>query len=75
MTLYDEAAALAEKLTVTDKVRLIERLSMLLRRDLTTDAWAHLPWHDFVAQTAGSLADDPIERPPQLPVEERKTIP
>ncbi|MBL8148041.1 MAG: hypothetical protein JNL34_16815 [Anaerolineae bacterium] len=75
MTIYDDAAALAEKLSSTDKVRLIERLSLLLRRDLVTDDWVHLPWADFVQRTAGSLADDPVERPPQLPFEDREPIP
>ena len=75
MTIYDDAAALAEKLSSADKVRLIERLSLLLRRDLVTDDWTRLPWADFVRQTAGSLADDPIERPPQLPYEDREQIP
>lgn len=75
MTIYDDAAALAEKLSSADKVRLIERLRLLLRRDLVTDDWMRLPWADFVQQTAGSLASDPIERPPQLPYEDREPIP
>lgn len=33
-----------------------------------------LSWHDFIEKTAGSLADDPIERPPQLPYEEREPL-
>ena len=32
-------------------------------------------WSQFVDRTAGSLADDPIERPPQGEYEQRDPIP
>lgn len=31
-------------------------------------------WTDFVNRMYGALADDPIERPPQLPLTERDPI-
>jgi hypothetical protein len=31
-------------------------------------------WTDFVNRMYGALADDPIERPPQLPLTERDVI-
>ncbi len=34
----------------------------------------HESWTDFVNRMYGALADDPIERPPQLPLTERDPI-
>jgi len=74
MTLYDEAAMIAERLSLAEKVRLIEHLSATLRLDLEVEAFKRMSWHEFIDQTAGSLADDPIERPAQLPLESREPL-
>lgn len=39
------------------------------RRKLTQQEWA-----DFVNETYGSLSDDPIKRPPELPLEIRDEL-
>jgi hypothetical protein len=39
-----------------------------------SSAVAQEPWEDFVNRMYGALADDPIERPPQLPLETRDVI-
>jgi hypothetical protein len=38
------------------------------------DAYRRMPWHEFVERTAGILADDPIERPAQPPLEAREPL-
>jgi hypothetical protein len=60
--LYDEVIQISDKLSVVDKVRLLEHLSASLRHDLEVEAYKHLPWEQFIDLTYGSLADDPIER-------------
>ncbi len=69
-----------ETLSSLDKVRLAERLFALLKRDVETlsqpetdEARLHR-WRDTVDRTAGALADDPIERPPQGEYEQRDAI-
>jgi hypothetical protein len=49
-------------MTLVDKAQLLEYLSASLKHDLTTEAYKHMPWEEFVKLTYGSLADDPIER-------------
>lgn len=39
---------------------------------MTPEQWRE--WREFIAQTAGSLADDPIERPAQGDYEQRDAI-
>jgi len=41
---------------------------------LQTDFVRETDWHTALRATYGILADDPIERPPQLPLEEREPI-
>lgn len=62
MTHYEEALELTGKLSLVEKVRLLEHLSTLLKHDLEVEAYKHIPWEQFIALTYGSLADDPIER-------------
>ncbi len=62
MTDYEEALKLMNRLTLVEKVRLLEDLSTALRQDLETEAYKHIPWQQFIDLTYGSLADDPIER-------------
>ncbi|MFN8450975.1 MAG: hypothetical protein U0521_20945 [Anaerolineae bacterium] len=52
--------------------RLLEHLSTALRHDLEVEAFRRMPWQEFIERTAGILADDPIERLPQLPLANAK---
>jgi len=74
MNLYDDAVALADKLSVAEKAQLIEHLGNTLRHDLEVEAFQRMSWHEFLNRTYGILADDPIERPEQLPIEEREPL-
>jgi len=71
---YQEVVEIADQLSVAEKARLIEHLSIALQQALQSDAMPELSWQEFINQTAGSLADDPIERPPQLPLETREPL-
>jgi len=62
MTVYDEAVQLTSRLTLVEKVRLLEYLSAVLKQDIEIEAYKHIPWEKFLELTYGSLADDPIER-------------
>lgn len=75
MTTYERVVTLTDQLSVVDKVRLLEHLSAGLKDDLALEAFRRMPWHEFIERTAGSLADDPIERPPQPPLEDRNLPP
>lgn len=61
MTIYDEAVALAGKLSIAEKVQLIAHLSTALKDDLAIEAYKHIPWEQFLDLTYGSLADDPLD--------------
>lgn len=74
MIAFQEIAELADQLTLAEKARLIERLSAALRQNLEVEAYKRMDWHEFIERTAGSLADTPIERPVQPPLEEREPI-
>jgi hypothetical protein len=71
---YDEVVTLADQLSLAEKARLLEHLSAAMRHDLEVEAFRRMPWHEFIERTAGILADDPVERPPQLPLEEREPL-
>lgn len=71
MTIYEETVLLAERLSVGERARLMEHLSAALRRDLEVEAFRQMPWQEFLARTEGILEDNPMERPPQLPLEDR----
>ena len=74
MTMLEEVVHMAEQLTLSEKAQLLEHVSATLRRDLEVEAFRRMPWREFIDRTAGSLADDPIERPKQLPYEEREPL-
>ncbi len=71
---YDEVVSKADQLSLAEKARLLEHLSAALRADLEVEAFRRMPWQEFIERTSGILADDPIERPPQLPLEERDAL-
>ncbi len=74
MNVYEEAVSKADQLTLAEKVRLLEHISASMRHDLEVEAFKRMSWREFVDNTAGLLADDPIERPPQLPLEDREPM-
>ena len=74
MTSYDEAVTVTDRLTLAEKARLVEHLSASLRHALEVEAYKRMPWNEFIERTAGILADDPIERPAQLPLEQREPL-
>lgn len=74
MIAYETVVELADQLPLAEKARLIEHLSAALRQKLEVEAYRRMDWHEFIERTAGSLADSPIQRPPQLPLEEREPL-
>lgn len=74
MTVYDEAVQLTSRMTLVEKVRLLEYLSTALKQDIETEAYRKMPWEQFIDMTYGSLAHDPIERNQPLHPDERDEI-
>lgn len=74
MAAYEEAIQLAKRMTLAEKVRLLEYLSQALKRDIETEAYRHMPWEQFLDLTYGSLADEPIERNQPLHADVRDDI-
>lgn len=74
MTVYDEAVQLTSRMTLIEKVRLLEYLSTALKQDIETEAYKQMPWEQFIDMTYGSLAHDPIERNQPLHPDERDEI-
>jgi len=74
MTLYDDTLLLISRLSTYDKVRLMEHISEALKQELEDDYYQRMPWNEFVERTAGSLADDPVQRWSQGSYEERDPI-
>ncbi len=74
MIAYQTVVELADQLPLAEKARLIEHLSAALRQTLEVEAYKHMDWHEFIELTAGSLADSPLERPAQPPLEEREPL-
>jgi hypothetical protein len=62
MTVLEQAVQLTNRLTLAEKVELLEHLSAAMRNDLTLEAYKQMPWGQFIDLTYGSLAHDPIER-------------
>lgn len=62
MTIYEETIQLTTRLSLVEKVRLLEHLSASLKHDIEVEAYKTIPWEQFLDLTYGSLADDPIER-------------
>lgn len=73
MTDLTTVIALSEQLTPQERLQLLEYLATTLRRAWPTPPHA-LPWAEFIDQTAGSLADDPIQRWPQGDYETREPL-
>lgn len=74
MTVYEEAVQLTSRMTLVEKVLLLEHLSSTLKHDLELEAYKHIPWDQFLDLTYGSLADDPIERNQPLAPDVRDEI-
>jgi hypothetical protein len=74
MTAYEEAIAITSRMTLAEKVLLLEHLSTSLKHDIETEAYRHMPWEQFIDLTYGSLADDPIERNQPLDFDVRDEI-
>ncbi|MCI0714111.1 MAG: hypothetical protein L0154_28400 [Chloroflexi bacterium] len=68
---FESVLAQAEQLTPQDRLRLVERLAATLQTELKP---VKSNWHAALRATYGILKDDPIERPPQLPLEERDPL-
>ena len=62
----------AEKMSNTDKWQLVRHLLDELQE--TNSPSQDETWESFVNRMYGALADDPIERLPQLPLTERDPI-
>ena len=72
---YEQVEPLAEKLTHNEKLRLIKHLVTVLEREELAQMPKAPGWPPgFFERTAGSLADDPMERPPQGDYQERDEI-
>jgi hypothetical protein len=74
MTVYEEVVQLTNRMTLAEKVLLLEHLSAVLKQDIETEAYRHMPWEQFLDLTYGSLADDPIERNQPLHPDVRDAI-
>ncbi len=76
----EQVLAQAQALSSLDKVRLVERLVASIERDMValdsteTEAARRRAWQAAVERTAGALAGDPIERPPQGQYEHRDDV-
>jgi hypothetical protein len=66
-TLFEQA----QRLSLQDRLRLTERLAVSLQSEIASP---QSDWHQALRDSYGILKDDPIERPPQLPLEERNAI-
>lgn len=74
MSTYEQVQQLTSKLSLADKVRLLEYLSAALKHDLETVAYQQIPWEQFIDATYGSFVDDPIERHQPLLSDARDAI-
>jgi hypothetical protein len=61
----------ATQLSIHERLHLIELLTATVKTELANPTE---DWHAALRATYGILADDPIESPSQLPLEERETI-
>lgn len=59
-----------DQLPTAERWRLVNHIL----RTLEHDQQVHSDWQQAVAATYGLLADDPIERPEQLPLTEREAL-
>jgi hypothetical protein len=74
MTVYEEVVQLTNRMSLPEKVRLLEHLSTVLKHDIEIEAYKYIPWEQFLELTYGSLADDPIERNQPLHPDRRDEI-
>jgi hypothetical protein len=74
MTVLEQTLTLVDQLNVAEKVRVLEHLSATLKQDLEVEAFKRMAWHEFIDHTAGILANDPIARPQQPPLEQREPL-
>ena len=65
-TLFEQV----QKLSTSQRLRMMELLAITLQTDFSQET----NWHTALKATYGILADDPIERPPQPPLEEREPM-
>lgn len=59
--MLEETIQMTKRLTLADKVRLLQHLSSAIKEDLETEAYKHMPWQDFIDATYGSMADEPVD--------------
>jgi hypothetical protein len=62
-----------DQLPTADKWQIVRHVLRTLEYEQVI-APAKSDWHELLRETYGILADDPIERPPQLPLEERERL-
>lgn len=70
----DEVSALALQLSPLEQAQLMEHLAAALRDMLSNNTPKRQDWLQFIEETAGSLANDPIERGDQGTLEIRDEI-
>lgn len=74
-TQFAALVAQVQQLSPLERLRLLQVVASSLQDDLTPQAsLSDAEWHAALLATYGILADDPIERPPQLPLEVRDEI-
>jgi hypothetical protein len=73
---FDEIVSQVDRLSMQDKLRLMERLTATIRHDIEVGEKIadFSDWHKSLQATYGILADDPIQRWPQGDYEERDAI-
>lgn len=59
-----------QSLSTAQRLRMMELLAVSLQSEIARPT----DWHTALKATYGILADDPIERPPQLPLEDREPL-
>ncbi len=70
----EQVLRLAEQLSPPERAALIQHLVNEMPVGQSPDD-ERIRWLAFIERTAGSLADDPIERPPQGDFETRDPLP
>jgi len=51
MTVYEEVIQLTNRMSLVEKVRLLEHLSATLKHDIEVEAYKHIPWEEFLELT------------------------
>lgn len=68
-----ELLPVVDRLTTAEKWQLVRYILLTLEHDLSTHG-SESDFHQSLRESYGSLADHPIERAPQPPLEERDPI-